>query len=116
MQAFEYEPLPPKGHIRVLTVLPDLSKKGLIQCTIRHTTIDDAYICLSYTWGEPTTNPDHVLLNGTKVPVRDNLYAFLLIARKKFHSQPLWIDVSAYIQLANLNTLPEKCIGGCHIQ
>jgi hypothetical protein len=97
MPTFEYEPLPPKDHIRVLTVLPELSNDGLIQCTIQHTTISDKYTCLSYTWGEPSDHPEHILLNGVRMPVHDNLHAFLLTARKKYHSMPLWIDVSKYI-------------------
>jgi hypothetical protein len=96
MPKFTYQPLPPKGHIRILTVLPELSQGGLVQCTIRHSTIDDQYTCLSYTWGEPTETPGKILLNGTEVPVRTNLHDFLLTARKKYHLLPLWIDVSTY--------------------
>ena len=65
-----------KSSIRLVTVLPDLSTEGYIQCSMRCTTTHARYTCLSYAWGEP--KPKHLLLvNGQQFYVQKNLFDFL---------------------------------------
>ncbi|KAK1844225.1 ankyrin and het domain-containing protein [Colletotrichum chrysophilum] len=55
LQPFQYAPLPTSTSIRLIEILP--STTGTIRC--RMTTVDlgeqPSYVCLSYTWGSPTT-------------------------------------------------------------
>ncbi|KAF4832813.1 Heterokaryon incompatibility protein 6, OR allele [Colletotrichum tropicale] len=55
LQPFQYAPLPTSTSIRLIEILP--STTDAIRC--RMTTIDlgeqPTYVCLSYTWGSPTT-------------------------------------------------------------
>lgn len=49
MQAFQHKPLDHgEPSIRLMYVIPNLSRDGLIQCTITHGTTDDSYEYLSY--------------------------------------------------------------------
>jgi hypothetical protein len=90
-QTFTYSPLDHSRHsIRLLRVLPELSKKGYVQCEVRHSTIDSEYTCLSYVWGDPSHN--WIEINGQPHSVRDNLLSFLQSAQRKPPSQWLWID------------------------
>jgi hypothetical protein len=79
--------------MRLVTVSPDLSTEGYIQCSIHHTTTNAHYSCLSYTWGEP--EPKQLLLiNGRKFHVRKNLFDFLETIRGHSRSRrtKYWID------------------------
>ncbi|KAH7093612.1 heterokaryon incompatibility protein-domain-containing protein [Paraphoma chrysanthemicola] len=97
-----YEPSDPFVHaplnhqqpsIRLIRVLPNLSKDGLIQCELRHTTIHHTYDCLSYVWGRKW-DPKWILINNQPMQIRSNLFNFLASARSKRHilQRWLWID------------------------
>ncbi|KAF2846396.1 hypothetical protein T440DRAFT_376195, partial [Plenodomus tracheiphilus IPT5] len=91
---YHYEPLNcTEGSIRLLTILPDLSVTGLIQCNIWHDTVDATYTCLSYVWGSKD-DEEFILINGHEFRVRRNLWDFMNIARSKHADRPrnLWID------------------------
>lgn len=91
---FCYEPLErTKGSIRLLTIRPELSATGLIQCNIWHDTVDTTYTCLSYVWGSDL-DAQKILINGSKLHIHMNLWQFLNVARKKYAITPraLWID------------------------
>ncbi|KAF2685462.1 HET-domain-containing protein [Lentithecium fluviatile CBS 122367] len=89
---FTYDPLDhEQPSIRLIQVLPDRSPEGLIQCTVRHTTLDDTYVCLSYVWGPPDEGY-RIILNRQSQNVRRNLFEFLEIAQNKHHDKWLWID------------------------
>jgi len=89
---FKHAPLDhTRPSIRILKVLPDLSREGFIQCIIAQGTIADDYTCLSYTWGdEDTACP--ILVDVQLFFVRQNLHNFLHVVRKKYPSRPFWID------------------------
>jgi hypothetical protein len=91
---FQHDPLDrTQRSIRLLTVLPDLSNAGLIQCHIWHDTVDAAYDCLSYVWGSDQVQKQ-ILLNGKRCTIRKNLWDFLGVARTKYANPPrvFWID------------------------
>lgn len=96
--------------IRVISIDPELSAEGFVQCSIRHTNIDTQYNCLSYRWGSPT--PSHILIiNGRKMRVNQSLHDFLLAVRTfKYQEQSheahlrdnLWIDAICIDQNSGL--------------
>jgi hypothetical protein len=49
------------------------------------------YVCLSYTWGDPI-DERAIEINGKIFKIRENLWTFLHMARKKFNDIHLWID------------------------
>jgi hypothetical protein len=78
---FKYKSLDvTKSSIRVLSIHPQLSIRGLLQCSIQDTTIDAQYICLSYRWGS-TTEQHTILVDGKQLQVTKNLHDFLHEAR-----------------------------------
>ncbi len=94
VEPFAYAPLDHrKASIRLIRVLPTKSPEGYIECEIRHTSVDDSYICLSYVWGDA----DHeytILLDNKPFRVRSNLHDFLERASRKERllQEWLWID------------------------
>lgn len=93
--SFQHRPLDHRqASIRLLHILPDLSSRGSINCTISHSTVEQApYACLLYRWGEP--QPSHrILLDGQYFDVGQNLFHFLEMFRKNARSpeMPFWID------------------------
>lgn len=66
--------------IRVISVDPELSPEGLVQCSIRQTTIDADYNCLSYRWG--SLDFSHTLIvDGRKLEINQSLHDFLTTVR-----------------------------------
>ena len=53
---------------------------------------DVSYRCLSYTWGDPTSQQYDIVLNDCTFKVRKNLYEFLHMARQYYPNLELWID------------------------
>lgn len=91
---FAYTPLDHrKASIRLIRVLATRTHEGYIQCEIRHASIDDSYICLSYLWGEPGRE-QCIVVNNSIMRVRYNLHGFLEAATRKerLREQWLWID------------------------
>src|SRR5882757_229615 len=84
--------------IRLLEVLPHLSKNKGIQCRLRHATTGAKYQYLSYRWGSTDgTQPSYLIeINGALSAVLSNLWSFLEAFRsslsKTRSSLPLWID------------------------
>jgi len=91
---FVYAPLDhDKASIRLIRVLEKRNDEGHIQCEIRHASIDDSYICLSYVWGE--LEDEHcIVVNNRTMRVRKNLFDFLERAGKNhwLRRESLWID------------------------
>lgn len=82
-ELFRYEPLGrQESALRLITVLPDLSTEGQIQCSLYNTSsrTPRSFSCLSYTWGSPRTKRA-VLINGFIFYVQPNVFNFLDIAR-----------------------------------
>jgi hypothetical protein len=91
---FQYDPLDyARGTIRLLSILPNLSKDGLVQCQLRHGSVNSTYACLSYVWGTESSQHD-ILINGRVAKIRKNLRSFIEVARKKhgISSRMFWID------------------------
>jgi hypothetical protein len=91
---FTHDPLDyRRGAIRLLRILPHLSKDGQIQCQIWHDSVKASYTCLSYVWG-PEKIQRQILINGKLLSVRENLYNFMRVARSKYANpkQTFWID------------------------
>ena len=102
-QRFQHSPLDHQApSIRLIRILQDLSIEGLLQCDIRHASIDSTYVCLSYVWGEESSG-QWILLVGERFWVRENLSHFLQSARRKPHvrSEWLWIDALCIDQANN---------------
>ncbi|CAN9203458.1 unnamed protein product [Alternaria alternata] len=95
---FKHQPLDhSEPSIRLVHLLPTLSPRNQIQCSITHATVGAKYTCLSYRWGDP--NPSqNVLIDSKLFTVRQNLFEFLVTAREKAASDtsaslgPFWID------------------------
>jgi hypothetical protein len=67
--------------IRLITISPQLSATGLIQCSTVHVTIPEVdYVCLSYRWG-PLVPVKMILMNGKLFVIRQNLFDFLVYVR-----------------------------------
>ena len=101
-ELFKHEPLDhTKASIRLLQIRADLSRDGLIQCSLRHTTISSTpYSCLSYRWGEPLPSWK-ILINGKPYHVGRNLYDFLDTFRQSTLNQAtenIWIDAMCIAQ------------------
>jgi len=76
--------------IRLLRIHP-ASRSGRIHIDIREGSTSDQYICLSYTWGDPTENFE-ISVDGRLMSVRSNLYHFLQMASRRYSNLSLWID------------------------
>ncbi|ETN38995.1 uncharacterized protein HMPREF1541_07037 [Cyphellophora europaea CBS 101466] len=102
-ELYIYEPLDSNKHeIRLITLLPRLTKEGLIQCKLQHVTflgkseLEVKYFALSYMWGD-NQSPGTILINGKKQNVQPNLHNFLQTYRRCYKKRkvlltPLWID------------------------
>ncbi|KAJ8118085.1 hypothetical protein OPT61_g857 [Boeremia exigua] len=100
---FKHEPLDTtQRSIRLISVDPQLSQEGLIQCTIHHATINAVYNCLSYRWGSADSWYT-LVINGQRFSVNQNLHEFLEAMRTFDSRKPgrpsklllrdnLWID------------------------
>jgi hypothetical protein len=90
---YKYQPLhrSSKGLLRLLRVLPS-RLEGRLQVELRLCDWSTEYRCLSYMWGEPSSENHEVLLDGCLFSVRDNLYRFLELASSRYPQESLWID------------------------
>lgn len=102
----------PQGSIRLLTVhrrQPD----GPICCSLSiHSLLNEAlipsFIALSYVWGPETPTFD-IILNDEKVPIRENLYRFLL----EYTSDGLlWVDALCISQKHNIERSQQVLLMG----
>jgi hypothetical protein len=91
---FQHEPLDLNSpSIRLIQIHPADDPDGRIRCTLRLTSTDTEYTCLSYVWGDEHTG-DWIYLNNMRFLVRQNLLDFLQSARRmpELTSQWLWVD------------------------
>lgn len=58
---------------------------------------DSTFTAVSYTWGSEKDSK-HIILNGTIVVVRKNLYNFLVHALQEGWNSHLWIDALCIYQ------------------
>jgi hypothetical protein len=78
--------------IRLATLQP-ASREATIRMTLAHAAFakKPKYEALSYTWGEPDAVKD-IELNGSCVPIRENLWSALVSLRDAREERVLWID------------------------
>lgn len=102
--SFIHEPLLPASSkpIRLIQISP--GSKQLIRCRIRNyatAASNPDYNCLSYQWGpgEISQSMRTIELNGRLMPIRQNLWSFLNVARfkinasgSKYAGMRIWID------------------------
>ena len=84
--------LPTEGSIRLLDILPGVSRE--IRATLRSASLDSKtrYEALSYTWGASTLH-QVVRINGDyQLAITDNLFNALRRLRHRFKSRTLWVD------------------------
>jgi hypothetical protein len=101
---FAYDPLDHHvASIRLIRISEHLSPGGHVQCEIRNASVNDAYICLSYVWGEEDRG-HHITINGKSFRVRKNLHYFLRMARhrQRLLQEWFWIDALC-IDQSNVN-------------
>ncbi len=85
--------------IRLIEVLPNLSKSGRIQFRLFHATTRSRYQCLSYRWGN-ADGMHFIDINEAPFAVQSNLWSFLEAIRSTLHctlgsarpSGAIWID------------------------
>lgn len=91
--------------IRLIRLKPDLSRDGHIQCELRHSSIEDDYVCLSYVWGNDSAG-QWIFINGKLFWVRENLWRFLWSTWQKrikdSRSTWHWIDALCIDQENNI--------------
>lgn len=98
IQMFRHQPLDHAlRSIRLIEIQPHLSADSILQCTMRHATIDAEYICLSYRWGDPPATRQ-ILVNGQGFMIRQNLFDFLTMIRETRPRLPYWIDAASIDQ------------------
>lgn len=76
--------------IRVVTIKPGRDNDA-IELTLHEQPLGSSHVCLSYVWGSATDTKD-IVVNGESFAARENLFSFLLAARRQGVAEPLWID------------------------
>ncbi|KAF7920814.1 uncharacterized protein EAE98_008843 [Botrytis deweyae] len=107
MSASFYTPLK-ESEIRVLEILPseDFSENINTTCRIISLASDtstEAYVALSYTWGEPN-DTSYICVNGYKHKVTPNLESALRHLRDDKNTIIIWVDAVCI----NQNDIPER--------
>jgi hypothetical protein len=104
--------------IRVISVDPELSPEGLVQCSIRQTTIDaTSYNFLSYRWGSLDFSLT-LIVGGKRLSINQCLHEFLSDVRTLTWTEPseyhktvyhlrnnLWIDAICIDQSSELEKI-----------
>ncbi|KAF2651209.1 HET-domain-containing protein [Lophiostoma macrostomum CBS 122681] len=81
-----------RNGVRLIQVQPS-EETEIVKCILRayNDDVHPSYTALSYVWG-PDQIYDGIELNGTKMPVRRNLWFFLRKMQIQHYYEPLWID------------------------
>jgi hypothetical protein len=107
---YQHEPLSSTSSIRVLDLLPSLSRQAPICCNIREIQLGSpgaSYEALSYVWGERRgTRP--ITCNNRHLFVTPNCVAALLQFRRSLQKRTLWIDAICIDQGAGAAATAER--------
>jgi hypothetical protein len=103
-EKFVYLPLDLKQRsLRLIRVRRDRTFDGHIECDIRHASISETYVCLSYVWG-PKTPTQSIMIAGRPFEVRQNLWNFLHASSKQQVLTSVWFWIDAVcIDQANVS-------------
>lgn len=93
MPAFIHSPLDlTKPTIRVLR-LENVRRKTGISCSLEHINLEEnAFVCLSYAWGDINGRKHTISVNGSDFQVGQSLFDFLRQAQAIKINEWLWID------------------------
>lgn len=91
-----YHPLSNASCIRLLNIDPDSIDDQPISCRLEELDLEHAqgytgFSALSYRWGKQQASSP-ISLNGHKISIRQNLYDFLIHARRNEWTRNFWID------------------------
>ncbi|KAJ4287565.1 hypothetical protein N0V90_012268 [Kalmusia sp. IMI 367209] len=92
-----YPPLSHPGCIRLLNIDPATTTQEPISCWLEELDLEhhkagySSFSALSYRWGTQQA-PRQISLNGHKISIRQNLYDFLVLARRNEWTRNFWID------------------------
>ncbi|KAJ8058806.1 hypothetical protein OCU04_011794 [Sclerotinia nivalis] len=105
---FKYKELEHEtDEIRLLRILPSVSKDDSVCCQLIHTAFHKApdYRALSYTWGAKTTS-EPIIVNGKSLPASKNLLGALKRLRSQTEDEGyfLWVDAICIDQ----SNIPER--------
>ncbi|KAF5005965.1 hypothetical protein FDECE_7634 [Fusarium decemcellulare] len=99
-QHYNYEPLPPQGWFRLLTIEPSEDESSVISCTLEHQQISSSiqYEAISYTWGDEELT-ESILVNGHHFNLKPNLSSALSALRHRKTPRTIWVDAICINQL-----------------
>lgn len=82
-----------RREIRLLTIVPALSSKARIKCSLQVASLDafPRYEAISYVWGDIQEKQD-ILLDGRTVQVPTNVRRILQRLRHRMQRRVIWID------------------------
>lgn len=89
-ETFQYSGLTSTESLRLVKALPSTGD-GHVQIEVWEPQQSTPYLCLSYTWGDPSEQIQ-IRLNGYSAFVRRNLFDFLQVAARRFAGEAFWID------------------------
>ncbi|KAH8788330.1 heterokaryon incompatibility protein-domain-containing protein [Diaporthe sp. PMI_573] len=93
---FQYDALPGKGFIRLLTILPGDDEEVIplrLSAVMLHDSVG-GYESLSYVWGDPKQPKKYVIVNGASLEIYESLHTILksLRPRSTAESRVIWVD------------------------
>ncbi|KAK8034136.1 hypothetical protein PG993_009131 [Apiospora rasikravindrae] len=100
LPAFQYSPIPDKGYIRLLEIVPAPDNEW-IQVRVSNVSLEESaqtYDALSYVWGDPNQPRMGISVNGCHFEVYESLYDILFSLRPSPDSAAatskvvLWVD------------------------
>ncbi|RAQ49421.1 hypothetical protein AFGD_002049 [Aspergillus flavus] len=82
-----------RREIRLLTIVPALSSKARIKCSLQVASLDSfpRYEAISYVWGDIQEKQD-ILLDGRTIQVPTNVRRILQRLRHRMQRRVIWID------------------------
>ncbi|KAI1161055.1 heterokaryon incompatibility protein-domain-containing protein [Nemania serpens] len=94
LQPYQYQPLPPSAHTRIIVLEPSLDAAAPLVCGIEELRVelDEGFQALSYTWGEPSFTETLIVNNTSFLHITPNLRDALRRFRFPFNSRRLWVD------------------------
>ena len=99
--SYKYQALPYGPYIRILRLLPGQADEP-IRCSLQIASLDSVagqYDALSYEWGS-SSETQGIEVDGCRLSIRSNLFAFLKLLRDHEETLHLWADAICIDQCA----------------